>query len=351
MRSETLRPDGHDHRHALRVAAGLAVPGMVLLIAGRPDLMVYAAFGSFAGMYGRTDIGATRLRQQLEAACLLTAGVVIGVLLSAWTVSGWVLVAVGSTFAALSSLLADRLRLRPVGPFFFLFALGATATVPPSLVAPAVAIGICAATAALAVAIGLIGVPREGPSREVRRLPRGACVHAVRYAVAVGAAGALGMVFGFDHANWAMAAAAVPLGAMDVGRPSEGEVRLVLVRAIHRVVGTAAGLVVAAALLAADLGPSALAALMMALLFPTELFMTRHYAVAIGFFTPLIMLMTELADPSDPAVLLTARGWDTLIGVVTGVVVVVAIRGHRRSSSPLPSSNPAGRRRAIGLNA
>ncbi|ROZ98872.1 FUSC family protein [Gordonia sp. OPL2] len=341
MRSQAvrpgLRPDGHDHRHALRVAAGLAIPGTVLLIAGRPELMVYAAFGSFAGMYGRTDTGATRLRQQLEAACLLTAGVAVGVLLSAWAVPGWVLVGVGSAFAALGSLLADRLRLRPVGPFFFLFALGATATVPPSLVEPAIAIGICAATAALAVAIGRIGVPREGPSDEVRRLPPRARVHAIRYAVAVGTAGALGMAFGFDHANWAMAAAAVPLGAMDVGRPSEGEVRLVLVRAIHRVVGTGAGLVVTAALLAVGPGPSALAALMMALLFPTELFMTRHYAVAIGFFTPLIMLMTELAEPSDPAALLTTRGWDTLIGVVTGVIVVVAIRGRRRS----PSANSA----------
>ena len=44
--------------------------------------------------------------------------------------------------------------------------------------------------------------------------------------------------------------------------------------------------------------------------------MSRHYGIALGFFTPLIMLMTELADPADPWMMLIARGFDTVIGVV-----------------------------------
>ncbi|AZG48065.1 FUSC family protein [Gordonia insulae] len=324
-----LRPDANDHRHALRVAVGLAIPGIALLIAGRPELMVYAAFGSFAGMYGRTDSGAARLRHQLEAGCLLTVGVTIGVTLAAAMVPGWVLIVVGATFAAAGSMLADLLRLRPVGPFYFLFAMGATATVSPNPVPPLVAIGICAGSAALAVVVGHIGVPLGGRcSSPIRRLPRGATVHAVRYAIAVGSAGTLGMSLGFDHANWAMAAAAVPLGAVDLGR-RDGEMRLVALRALHRIVGTIVGLGVTAAVLAVGLGPAALASLMMVLLFPTELFMTRHYAIAIGFFTPLVMLMTELAGPSDPVALLSARGVDSLIGVVMGVVVVVVVPGRR----------------------
>ena len=34
----TVAPAAVDHRPALRVALGLAVPGVVLLVAGRPDL-------------------------------------------------------------------------------------------------------------------------------------------------------------------------------------------------------------------------------------------------------------------------------------------------------------------------
>ncbi|MFC7755803.1 FUSC family protein [Tsukamurella soli] len=326
-----LRPDRDDHRHALRVAVGLLLPAAVLLAVGRPELMVYAVFGAFTGMYGRTDTGVPRLWHQLEAAVLLTVGVGLGVALSALAAPGWALVAVELTFATAASLIADRLRLRPVGPFFFLFALGATATVPRALVAPGVAIGICAGSAALAVLVGMIGTRGDGSRapHEPRRLPPGARVHAVRYALAVGLGGGVGLLFGFAHANWAMASAAVPLAAITVGRPSEGQVRMVLTRAAHRTVGTLTGLMVAAALLAIGFGPSALAALMVLLLFPTELFMTRHYAVAIGFFTPLIMLMTELTAPSAPLQMLTYRGLDTVIGVVAGVAVAVLVRSRR----------------------
>ncbi|MDF0530243.1 FUSC family protein [Tsukamurella sp. 8F] len=325
------RPDAEDHRHALRVAVGLLLPGAVLLAVGRPELMVYAAFGSFAGMYGRGETGVPRLRHQGRAALFLTVGVAFGVALSELSAPGWVLVVVETAYATVGSVAADHLRLRPAGPFFFIFALGATATVPRALVAPAVGVAICAASAALAVLVGMVGTrgPRGPRPREPRSLPPGARVHAARYALAVGVGGGIGLCLGFDHANWAMAAAAVPLAAIDAGRPSEGEVRLVLTRAVHRTVGTLAGLAVTAALLAHGFGPSALAGLTILLVFPTELFMTRHYAVAIGFFTPLVMVMTELVDPTPPLQLLGYRGLDTLIGVAAGVAVAVLVRGRR----------------------
>ena len=69
-------------------------------------------------------------------------------------------------------------------------------------------------------------------------------------------------------------------------------------------------------------------ALVIALFFPTELFMARHYALAVGFFTPLVMLMTELADPADPFTLILYRGLDTVIGVAAGVTAA-ALVGRR----------------------
>lgn len=323
-----------EHRHALRVALGLGIPGLALLAAGRPELLVYTIFGAFTGMYGRTDTGRDRTAHQIQAGLLLSVGVALGVALSEMRAHTWVLVTVEMVFATIGSILADTLRLKPTGPFFFIFAIGATATVPAGLVSPWGAIGICCGTALLSVLIGLAASPREpGPTRDprgsLRNIPPDVRLHAIRYALAVSAAGGVGLFMGFDHANWAMAAAAVPLAAIDSGKPSEHETALVLGRAAHRTTGTLVGLVVTGLLLTLNLPPIALGALVILLLFPTELFMTRHYALGVGFFTPLVMLVTELTDPTDPFTLLLFRGIDTVIGVAAGVAAAILVRGRQ----------------------
>lgn len=336
MLPERYRPDLRDSGHALRVALTLLVPGLLLIAWGRPELLVYAVFGAFAGMYGRGESGRPRIVHQLQAGGLLIAGEALGITLAHQHAPAWVLVTAGVVFATVCSVLADAVRLRPAGPFFFLFAMGATATVPPDLAAPGLALGICVATVLFAVLVGAIGRPDSfrgrpwwnGIALVLRRPAAGVGTHALRYALAVGLAGSVGVLVGVDHANWAMAAAAVPLAAIDAGRPSDAEFRLVVGRAGHRTVGTFIGLLVAAALLALDPGPTALALAAIALLFPTELYMSRHYAVAVGFFTPLIMLLTELADPTDPVRMLAYRGLDTLIGVAAGILVALLVRGQ-----------------------
>ncbi|AKC37966.1 hypothetical protein AWB96_00830 [Mycobacteroides chelonae] len=329
---EHTRPDRHDHRHALRVAAGLALPGVVLLAFGRPELLVYIVFGSFTGIYGRAESGWRRTRHQLQAGTLLCGGVALGVMLSSLHARTWMLVAVEVTFAMAGSMVADALRLRPTGPFF-LFAIGATATVPAGLIAPPGAIGLCLSTALLSIMIGLIGSSGEisTPRVKHRRPPPDVGRHALRYALAVAAAGGTGLLLGFDHANWAMAAAAVPLSAIDIERPSDREIQGVLVRATHRTAGTVAGLILTGVLMTLGLPPVAVGALVIAFLFPTELFMARHYALAVGFFTPLVMLMTELADPADPFTLILYRGLDTVIGVAAGVAAAILV-GRRDTS-------------------
>ncbi|ADG79786.1 FUSC family protein OS=Tsukamurella paurometabola (strain ATCC 8368 / DSM / CCUG 35730 / CIP 100753 / JCM 10117 / KCTC 9821 / NBRC 16120 / NCIMB 702349/ NCTC 13040) OX=521096 GN=Tpau_3199 PE=4 SV=1 [Tsukamurella paurometabola] len=332
------RPDLRDGGHAFRVALALLVPGLLLIAWGRPELLVYAVFGAFAGMYGRGESGRPRIVHQIQAGGLLTLGELLGVMLAHQHAPPWVLVVVGVVFATFCSVLADAVRLRPAGPFFFLFAMGATATLPPSLAPPGQAVAICLATVLFAIVVGAIGRPDpfrgrpwwDGIALVVRRPARGVGTHALRYALAVGLAGGIGIMLGVDHANWAMAAAAVPLAVIDAGRPSDSEFRLVSGRAMHRIVGTFVGLLVAAGLLALDPGPAALALAAIALLFPTELYMARHYAVAIGFFTPLVMLMTELASPTDPIRMLTYRGVDTVIGVSAGILVALLVRSRPR---------------------
>ena len=52
--------------------------------------------------------------------------------------------------------------------------------------------------------------------------------------------------------------------------------------------GTFAGILLTAVILPPGSGRAALSVLLMVLLFPTELFMMRHYGLAIMFFTPAI---------------------------------------------------------------
>ena len=160
---------------------------------------------------------------------------------------------------------------------------------------------------------------------------RAAWLHAARYVTAVGGAGTLGVLSGSGHPHWAMAAAAVPLAGADL--PSS------VYRGIHRIVGTLLGLVVVAAILFPWPGSPLLAfpgqeaavlvCLVIVLQFSTELFMTRHYGLAMVSFTPVILLIGQLAAPADPGVLVTERAVETLVGAAVGIAVVVLIRRRR----------------------
>ncbi|RKO20858.1 FUSC family protein [Pseudarthrobacter phenanthrenivorans] len=346
-----LEPANNDHLAAMRVALSVAVPSLLLLAAGRTDLIIYAVFGALTGMYGRSEPHQLRLRHQSQAAVVLLGGVAVGVFLSVNHLHSWWLVGVEAVLAAVGSVFADRVRLRPNGPFFGILALGACASVP-TVVPWHAAMLIAAGSAAFSMLVGFGGWIRSRSWQRgaSRGLPatlgaggREQLVHAVRYMAAVGAAGGIGVLSGSGHPHWAMAAAAVPLAGADL--PSS--VR----RGIHRIVGTFVGLVVTAAVILpvpwslAGLFPGrqavVLALLVIVFQFTTELFMTRHYGLAMVSFTPVILLMTQLAHPSDPGVLILERAVETLVGALVGILVVVAVRrAGTRSTAALLGVGP-----------
>ncbi|MFD3506703.1 FUSC family protein [Nocardia sp. NPDC058666] len=328
-----------DHLPAARVFIGLAIPGLALIAVGRTDLLIYAVFGSFVGMYGFAESPRQRLIHQSEAAVMLVGGVGAGILLAKLEAHPAVLVSAVAVFAAVASPITDRLGLRPEGPFFGIFAFGAIAMVAGMQPDPILALLLCAGTAVLCVVVGYLessrrvrrgGACADGVRIAPHRTGRVSMAQAGRYAMAISIAGGIGVLLGVGHANWAMAGAAVPLAAASS--------RDRITRGMHRVVGTFIGLVVTAPLLIP--GPSAamLGLAIIALLYPTELFMARHYAVAMGFFTPLIMSMTELADPTDPWTMLTERGVDTVIGVTVGIAVALLIREPATPALPAPET-------------
>ncbi|MFC9967510.1 FUSC family protein [Nocardia ignorata] len=341
-----------DHLPAARVFVGLAIPGLMLVAAGRTDLLIYAVFGSFTGMYGFAEAPRQRLAHQCEAAVMLVGAVGAGILLGRLHAPPAVLVAAVAVFAAAASPVTDRLGLRPEGPFFGIFAFGAIAMVADNQRHPVTALLVCAGTAILCVAVGYLesarrvrrGTATDVPSRcPPHRRGIDSTIQAGRYALAIALSGGIGLLLDVAHANWAMAGAAVPLAAATS--------RDRLTRGMHRVIGTFLGLLVATPLLIpGQPSPAVLGLAIIALLYPTELFMAHHYALALGFFTPLIMAMTELADPTDPFTMLTERGLDTVIGVAVGSAVALLIRDpapHTVVMGPYPDKAPAEHAREI----
>ncbi|MGO4246081.1 FUSC family protein [Paenarthrobacter sp. RAF54_2] len=331
-----LGPANNDRLSAVRVALSVAVPGLVLILVGRPDLMMYAVFGALTGMYGRNETHQLRLKHQAQAALVLVGGLTIGTFLSVNHIQSWWLVLVATLFAGAGSLYADAVRLKPIGPFFGILALGACASVPTSVPFLA-AVLIGTASAAFSILVGFAGWLRHrrwepGAARDVPvlrgPLRQSALVHAARYTLAVSAAGVCGVLSGSGHPHWAMAAAAVPLAGADL--PSR------IHRGIHRIVGTFLGLaVVAVVLFPTPLSPLQYfpghAAVVLAIVvvlcqFPTELFMARHYGWAMVFFTPVVLLIAQLASPMDPGVLVMERAVETFVGAVIGIAVAVLVR-------------------------
>jgi uncharacterized membrane protein YccC len=147
---------------------------------------------------------------------------------------------------------------------------------------------------------------------------RGVHVRATRCALAAVAAGVLATAAGLGHPYWASLTAVVPMAAADThGR---------LLRAAHRLVGTAAGLVVAGALLALSPSGWALVALVALAQLGAELFVLRNYSLALVFITPLALLMNALGGRADPLTLVTDRAVETLLGIAVGVAATLLWR-------------------------
>jgi hypothetical protein len=93
-------------------------------------------------------------------------------------------------------------------------------------------------------------------------------------------------------------------------------------RQLHRIAGTAIGVLLAWALLALPLNPWSVSAMMMLLTFLIETLVVRHYGLAVIFITPLTIFLAEAAQLGhhSPNVMLQARLLDTALGSILGLL-------------------------------
>ena len=326
-------PPGRGHRFpAVRVAAGLLIPLLVLILLGRTDLTMCAIFGSLTGVFGRSEPHWHRLRHQSQSGVLMCLTVVAGVSMSLAGRSDWEVVAAATVIAGAISVAADYLRVRPAGPFTYIFAFTATAAAPftGSVVEAALAAGGGALTAMF---LGIAG--RAHARRHTPRLVRppssppdwrAILRHSGRYVAAVASAGSLAVLIGPGHSYWAMLAACAPIAAATTDRAP--------LRAAHFILGTYAGVLLSALLLQPHWSPVQLAVLLTLLQLAGEIYVIRHYALAMVFLTPVALLMTGFVSTQPVWELTVDRAVETTIGAVVAVVVVLLTTGRQGTETP-----------------
>jgi uncharacterized membrane protein YccC len=327
----SIAPSADDHHPALRCAAGVGIPLLVVLVLGRLDLAVFAMFGAFAGIYGRNEPHRQRLATQVRGGGLMLVVILAAALTARADVGPRELVLLTSAVAGIGTFAAGLFRLRPGGSLFHIFAFAAIASVPQQ---PPLEQGLATAVAAVAFAVllGLSGFlsprhrtgwGRPATGRPTARHLAALARESVLYVVAALLAGSAATALGFGHTYWAMVAATVPL----VGQSARARVN----RGLQRILGTCAGVVLTALILLPGLAAWQLVLVIAVAQFAAEMFILRQYALAQAFVTPLALVSTELAHPSDPAALLADRTVETLVGAFVGIALVLALHLRQRT--------------------
>lgn len=328
---------------ATRAGLAVAIPLVVLALAGRQDLGLYASFGAFTALYGRSEVYRTRLRTSGVAGLLLLAAVTAGTLFAA---SGSPVAPVGIGLVVLlvaGTIVTRALSLHPPAPIFFTFAFLACAYVPIEWGDVGSALLTALLSAVLAFGITMSGwlVRRvAGDARFLKPLPRVAETHpdawrdpAVWLVIAqlvVGGhlAALIGTAAGLGHAYWATVAVVAVIPPPHAAHS--------ISRALHRMIGTFVGVGVTALILWPDPPVAALIAVVAVCQFLAEILVGRHYGAALVAITPLALLMVHIGGPSTPvSELLLDRALETAIGAAVGIVLVLLARAWqaRRTAS------------------
>lgn len=317
-----FRPHAGAHRVALRAGVSVLVPLLVIAAIHRPEWTMYAAFGAFTSLYARNHVQLSRAAMQLSAGAALVVCVVAGSAVTLLPHPAWVAVGLSGVVAAGAASLALAQDWHPPGSLFPVFAFGACAAVThaPRDLVPALAVS--GLSALFSVGVGAVGNLWKAQSSRPPRVRFHRTWLPLLDLTAVVVAGAIATATSIGHPYWATVAAVAPLSARGI----TGQVT----KALQRVLGTVAGLLTSAVLLALDLRGLALLLVIAALQVGAELLVGRNYGVAMLCVTPLALLMGQAAQPRPPADLLFDRGVETIIGAVVGVVVVLA--AHRLRS-------------------
>lgn len=316
-----MAPHDGAHRVAIRAGFCLAIPLLVLYIIGRTDLAIYASFGAFTAIYGRSDAYSARLAMQATAGTTILLAMMLGTGLSVLNIPPAIQVLVVAVMAGFVTILAHRLSWRPTGALFSVFGAGACASIPATgitfvhvlLVGGGAVVFSLIVTGVLAsfqISLSkLVELPVPTPMLKKFK------INAAMIFIAALVSGWVGLALLTDHWYWAMVAAiAVLVGAHIHAR---------LTRGVQRFLGTLVGVVLASAVMWID--PPLLVVLALTIFCQgfIEMIVLRNYAAAMIFITLIALLMVNMASPLPQETLIRNRVFETLIGVIVGMTVTI----------------------------
>lgn len=141
--------------------------------------------------------------------------------------------------------------------------------------------------------------------------------------VFVGISLVLAQALQLERAYWVPVSCLVVIQGMSL--------RAVWNKQLHRVLGTAIGLLVAWGLLLLPLDNWTISLVMMALTFVVETAVVRHYGFAAIFITPMTILLAEAATlgHGSPGAVIQARFFDTVLGSIVGLIGGICLHSPR----------------------
>jgi uncharacterized membrane protein YccC len=225
-----------------------------------------------------------------------------------------------TAIATLVTMLCRYYDQGPPGSLFFVMAAAIGAYSPLSLPELPTRVGLLALGSLLACLVAFLyslHIVRLQAPQPVKPLPSPGFDYVVLDSVLIGAFVGLSLLLAqllhLPRPYW------VPVSCLAVIQGVT--LRAVWNRQLHRVLGTALGLLLAWALLALPLDAWRIAALVILLSFAVETLVVRHYGLAVVFITPLTILLAEAATlgHAPPHGLVLSRFFDTALGCAVGL--------------------------------
>ncbi len=235
-----------------------------------------------------------------------------------------------TVLTTLVTMLCRFYRVAPPGPLFFVMAASIALYAPTPVPEIPLMVGLLAMGTILAAVVAFFYSLFALRLRPAQPIPApnddfdDVVLEPLIIGASVGVAMAVAQILQMDRAYW------VPTSCLAVIQGAS--LRAVWTRHLHRILGTALGMIVAVAILSLPLGPWTIAVTMMSLAFVIETAIVRHYAFAAVFITPLTILLadaTALGHGGMPTALLAARFVDICLGSILGLLGAVVLYAPR----------------------
>ncbi|MCV2219913.1 FUSC family protein [Thauera sp. Sel9] len=308
-----------NRRWQMPFAAALAT-GLPLLVGAYFDRLEYGLISSLGGLvflYLPNTPLSHRMTWLMACAFGMSASYTLGTIVHFLPLAKAVML---GFITVLVSMVARFYRIGPPGSLFFVLAAAIAAYTPGTVEEIPLRVGLLTMGTLLASLIAFfysLHVLRLEAPEAPAPLPPADFDFIVLDSIVIGACVSLSLAIAqalqLDRPYW------VPISCVAVIQGVS--LRAVWNRQLHRVLGTAVGMLLAWGIISLPLSPWSIAPIVIVLTFIIESTVVRHYGFAVIFITPLTIVLAEAPTLGQlPAVeLLQSRFIDTVLGCLIGL--------------------------------